>query len=401
MLHVTMSRHSNGSLITNLTTSIGQHKEEADTVLLGVSDSLLITAFSLILAIGVLGNSFVIYVFGYRRKRIGRTTTDWLILCLGITDFFSTIFNSSLFIYWTATAHRRWDFGYIGCKIIPAMGPILITASSGVILIFAIDRYVAIVNPFHGQLSLDVTAIACIVNIVLSILSYAHYIYMIEIKNGICVSRPVNDLNYGIPNCTLIILRLSVFASLFVFTSIRIFSKLRDNESSLSVKSKTQNDTNVLQLTPGTTATTTTTVTTSMKRKAKKIRQSNNIARVLITIGFVFILLVFPREIFYLAFNLSWLISDRGIQGTQWLLHMNSWLKVMHTANCCANVFIYAHMHSRFRRILLRYLLCCVGLRDEVSASYMTTVSRYNSMMTKTDRNHSYSRALYDEDTCL
>lgn len=321
----------------------------------------LIAAFALILVIGVLGNSFVMYVFGYRRKKIGRTTTEWLILCLGISDFISTIFNSLLFLYWTVTHHSRWDFGFIGCKIIPAIGPIFTTASSGVILIFAIDRYCAVVNPFKGELPIKTTLIAFGVNIVFSALSYAHYIYTIELNEcGRCQSPAVNDLGYGIPNCTLIILRLVIFASVFITTSVRIFSKLRRNENTSSAKSK-------------------------MTNKAKNSLQSRGIARVLFTIGFVFILLVFPREIFYLVFNMSWLTSEQGIRFNAVVLHINSWLKVMHTANSCANVFIYAHMHSRFRRITLRYMYCCLRWREEfvTSVPHTPTLAKYTSMTTR------------------
>ena len=341
------------------------------TIQLNISEWLLIGAFSLIIIIGVLGNSFVIYVFGYRRKKVKRSTTEWLILFLGITDFLSTIFNSSLFLYWTATRHSRWDFGYVGCKILPAIGPILITVSSGVILIFAIDRYVAIVQPFHGQLSLMTASVAIVINIILSILSYTHYIYMIDVKMGRCVSRPVNDLAYGIPNCTLIIIRLFVFASVFIFTSVRIFFKLRNNESTASVKAN------------------------SFYKGEKGHRQSKKIACVLFMVGCVFILLVFPRELFYLVFNMSWIISTQGIQNTRSLLHMNSWLKVMHTANCCANIFIYAHMHSRVRRIIFRR--CCGSWKEESSFSSETRVSGYNSITNKAEGNHEYTRALNDE----
>ena len=172
------------------------------------------------LIIGVFGNSFVIYAFGYRRRNVGRSTTEWLILLLGITDLLSTILNSSLYIYWTTTRHRQWIFGYIGCKILPAIGPILTTASSGVILIFALDRYVAIVRPFRGQLSSGAVSIAFMINMFLSALSYVHYIYYIELTRGRCSLKPPNHLPYGIPNCTLIIVRLTVFATVFVFTSV-------------------------------------------------------------------------------------------------------------------------------------------------------------------------------------
>ena len=354
------------------------------------SEYILVFVFSLILVVGVWGNALVIYVFECRRKKQAASTTEWLILILGVIDILSTVFNSSLFIYWTITKHRRWDFGYLGCKVLPAIGPILITASSGVILIFAIDRYSAVVNPFRGQLSLKVALYAILADIVLSILSYTHYIYMIELKDGRCVSRPVNDLQYGIPNCTLIILRLLVFLTIFVYTSVRIFSNLRVNESTI------RNRRMILIAAPRSCCSKGSggACKKARSRRQKKVRQSNSIARVLFMIGTVFIILVFPREIFYLVYNLSWILGKEGIGFSKWILHLNSWLKVMHTANCCANVFIYAHMQSKFRKIVIKYF-CCHIFRKKTKISLKRTTKNFShdiSMTMKTICKHEFSK---------
>ena len=112
--------------------------------------------------------------------------------------------------------------------------------------------------------------------------------------------------------------------------------------------------------------------------------QSKAIARVLFVVGLVFILLVFPRELFYLIINMSHLTSQRGIGINRLLLHINSWLKVMHTANCCANVFIYAHLHSRFRRIVLNTINCYASWKQDLPfVTFSGHLSRYNSMRTK------------------
>ena len=84
--------------------------------------------------------------------------------------------------------------------------------------------------------------------------------------------------------------------------------------------------------------------------------------RVLLTMGVVFILLVYPQEILNLTYTLSWIVhKDNGIDPVL-AFKLNKWLKLIRTANSCANIFIYAHMQSRFRRYILRIFYnvgCC------------------------------------------
>ena len=72
--------------------------------------------------------------------------------------------------------------------------------------------------------------------------------------------------------------------------------------------------------------------------------------------GLVFLLLVFPREALYLIYNLSWLTSTCGIKFTKEIVLANSFLKVLQTANSCANVFIYSHMHVYYRKQVLKVI---------------------------------------------
>ena len=130
---------NNGTL--NNTTNEVYFKNEY----ISIRDWILVIAFSLIISFGVVGNAIVCYVFGYKKKRHRRSTTEWLILYLGIIDLLASILNPPLYIYWTVTHYSKWHFGYLGCKILPVLGPIMTSASLGILLIFAIDRYLAIV----------------------------------------------------------------------------------------------------------------------------------------------------------------------------------------------------------------------------------------------------------------
>ncbi|XP_057300675.1 neuropeptides B/W receptor type 1-like [Hydractinia symbiolongicarpus] len=298
------------------------------------SEWLLVFAFIVIMVTGVVGNLLVCYVFGVKKKL--KSTTEWLILYLGVIDLLTSVFNPTLYIFWTLTHYSKWPFGYYGCKILPAIGPIMTAASGGVLLIFGIDRFLAIVTPFYGQLSFKMVTLANTINMLLSIASFVHYILVLKLSpdGNRCYVSGVQTLEYAVPNCSLILFRLVAFIVVFGGTNISIYLTLKRNQHT----------------------------STAIDLRLQRHAQSKRIMRVLVTMGIVFILLVFPRELFYLIYNLSWVNSSSGIGSSPTILQINSWLKVMHTANSCANVFIYAHMQTLYRKQILKFLQfmgCC------------------------------------------
>ena len=305
---------------------------------LTLKDYILVFAFGLICTLGVLGNALVIYVFGFRKNRTRhRSTTEWLILYLGIVDFLASLINPPLYIFWTVTHFSIWPFGAAACKFLPAFGQITITASSGILLILAMDRYCAIVMPFRGEFSFRTATIATVVNIVICFLIYAHYMHTLVIeKSGKCIIPDISVYSYSIPNCLFIILRLMIFACVFIFTNAMIFTTLRRQREELTIK----------------------------ELKVKRHREAQKIMRVLLVMGIVFVVMVFPRELFYLVYNISWIDSENGLNNPI-AFRVNSWLKVMHTANSCANVFIYANMHDVYREHVMRLFKCCRHQRPE------------------------------------
>ena len=308
----------------------------------------LIIAFGLIFLTGVVGNAFVIYVFGYKRKSRYRLTSEWLILYLGVVDFLSSILNPPLYIYWTYTHYKDWHFGDIGCKIIPALGPIMSSVSSGLLIIFAIDRYLAVVSLLKGSsLSWKTVTIAFFMDIILSICFYLYHISALKLspnsdKHGFsCYVPTVKTYYYSIPSCVLLIFRFLFFAVVFTFTTVKITQVLRRGHVSLLSKELQQ----------------------------RRLQNSKKTLNVLLTMGVVFFLLVFPKEILQLVYSLSWMIKETGIIHTSQLVEVNSWLKVIHTANSCANVFIYSQMHRVYRRQMSRFL-CPFGACKKVYIRY-------------------------------
>lgn len=297
---------------------------------LNTREWLLVTAFSLVFMCGVFGNSLVIYIFGYKKKSLHSSSTEKLIFYLAVIDFFASIFNPLLFVYLTITRYVKWHFGYIGCKVLPAFGPITTTASAGMLLLFAVDRYRAIVSPFQGELSPKSISIVTIIIIIVSILSNVHYVYSIEVTERYgCRVPSADNMQYGVPNCTITILRVFLFFIVFTYTHAQIFRTLkRRNRCS------------------------------PFGHDLAKQRefQSKQIIRCIFIMGIVHLLLVCPRDIMYLIYNLSWLVSTCGIRFSKEVVLVNVLMKFLQVSNSCANVFIYSHMHVYYRKHLFKVL---------------------------------------------
>ena len=75
-----------------------------------------------------------------------------LIYHLAVVDLLASIINPVLYLYWQVTFNRKWHFGYIGCKIIPALAKCCITISFGIILLITIERCVVICRPFQSKI---------------------------------------------------------------------------------------------------------------------------------------------------------------------------------------------------------------------------------------------------------
>ena len=298
---------------------------------ISIKDAILIVLFCLIFIVGVIGNAHVCFVFGFKKSR-GRTTTESLILYLGIVDLLASIFNPPLHVYWTATKHSVWHFGLIGCKIIPIIGPIMTCASAGILCLIAVDRFAVIVLPFRGQLSRVTVSRATIATLVLSTLMYIHYSYALTIDDflGVCMIEDISALSYMLPNITSIILKLLLFSLVFIVTNVMIFVSLEKQTNKLTLQ----------------------------KVRIKRLKENKRTMGVLHRMGLVFVVLIYPREIFQLYINFSWIIDMDGSDLTSDVLNINSWLFIMHASNSCANVFIYAHMHNIYRTQFLKIFSC-------------------------------------------
>ncbi|XP_054157274.1 G-protein coupled receptor 83-like [Oppia nitens] len=109
----------------------------------------IITIYSLIFVVSLLGNSLVIYVIVSKRRM--RTVTYWYIVNLTVADLLITMinlpFNTARIIL------ENWPFGQFMCQFVPFIQVCSVYASTLTMCIIALDRHQAILYPFGKRLS--------------------------------------------------------------------------------------------------------------------------------------------------------------------------------------------------------------------------------------------------------
>ena len=312
-----------------------------------------IISFSLICIFGLIGNSLVIYVYGFLwSKKFSKF--ERLMLLLGIFDLLASIINPGFFIYKITTNYSRWDFGKYGCTIIPALGPIFTNISLGIILIMAIDRDRAVATPFKKQFTVATIYKGFGITIILSIAVCIPYMLNLTLYEGkycgVWERGPMYDY-------FIIILFLTsdiVFIIIFGVSTVRMYLKLKQKYT-------------VNVLSPST----------------KRTKETNRILRLVIAMGILFSLCIFPRDLLHVSYHLSNLYPPR--MDTKKISRVNEILKVLHASNSCINVILYSVLNIRFRRELYHFIM---------KIPYFQTVFHYKGKPNESYMNNESSVAL-------
>ncbi|KAH3862659.1 allatostatin-A receptor-like [Dreissena polymorpha] len=103
--------------------------------------------FGLIVLLGLIGNSLVIFVILKNQQM--RSTTNILILNLAIADLCFIIFC----VPFTGTAYvlTIWPFGTAWCKIVQYVIYVCAYASVYTLVLMSLDRYLAVVHPIYSM----------------------------------------------------------------------------------------------------------------------------------------------------------------------------------------------------------------------------------------------------------
>ena len=303
-------------------------------------DYFLIVIFVAILVIGVLGNLLVCYFFKTSYKELNGMAL--LLFYLACIDLFSSIFNPILFLYWQITFHKVWDFGMVGCKVIPTSAKCLVTASLGIIWLITIERCIVISRPYTVHLKNKHINVSFLLILLFSVLCETPWVVHNEIPtNSTCNVPDLRVNSFFYPAVTIIILRDLIFIATFLITTVVIYRILYDKSSIKTLKEQ------------------------------KRLAKNKKIMRIILLLAIIFILLVFPREILHLIYMMSWKVG-KGFPYTHTLRNINSFLKILHMCNSVANIFIYAGLLGRFRNKLYAFINTMFG-RKFVSKTIKTS----------------------------
>eukprot|EP00794_Sanderia_malayensis_P011116 gene11116-12286_t len=301
----------------------------------------------MILVVGSVGNSVVCYVFGFKQRK-RRSVPETLFLYLGTVDLIASIVNPSLYIYWTVTEFKRWDFGIVGCKFLAPLAPISVTLSALLILIIAVDRYFIIVHQFGRNYSQRRIKFVALGALLVSICLYIPYIYYLDIDVYPCMIIDTSSPGFAYPTVAVLLLQDCGFICILIFTNVKVRRSLRQQKLSKFEHAF----------------------------EARRTRSNTRLTRILIAMSLVFCLLVIPRDILQSIFIISWL-NPPGVNYTPTIIQMNSLFKVMQTANSCVNVFIYSKMHRKFRGHLIR-MICGIFVRKSSNNAGLDSSYQYS-----------------------
>jgi len=291
-------------------------------------DIILIALITAIFCIGIPGNLFVIYVFGWRQRR-KRCRFKFLLLILGCVDLISLLLVPPSFFYLTVTKFKVWHFGNIACKILPSLMQVSISVSQGMLVLICYERYSAIVNPFHNKQISTFRIFAWLCNVVfMSVVFIYPYAYTFEVTRADPNKPPSCQPKSAKSNYLIASSCLQVFRDLLSVITMVILS-LKMNKALVDRNDETSWD------------------------RAKMSAKSRKLLR---TVVVVFTMLCLPVDLFhiiYYALVQFGFGADLALYTNTVLIPVNTTLNVLQISNSVVNVFIYSKMHVFFRKIVV------------------------------------------------
>ena len=287
-------------------------------------DYILISLHSLIFLVGTTGNFLVCKYFTLETKTLSQIRR-WIIY-LAVTDFLTSILDPAIFITLILKANKTDYGGVVGCKLIGPTEKVLKTISFSIVMIINIDRCISISRPYRSKLNSWKSNLILVAVLFISVTSNIQYFLRRYIdKNGICTDK--EDQKYLLPVVFTYSARDVIFLLIFVATILTVRHELVTKDTYSDI--------------------------VSISSKHERCRENHKVLRSLVTVSAAFIILVFPRDIFHIIAEASLALNPGdGFKPTDTLLDINSLLKFIQSINSVCNVFIYAKIHRRFRRLL-------------------------------------------------
>ncbi|XP_053144590.1 neuropeptide Y receptor type 2-like [Hemicordylus capensis] len=296
------------------------------TKILGVQ-IILIAAYSLIILLGFIGNSLVIYMIV--RYKTMRTVTNFFIANLALADLMVDTLCLPFTLAYTLL--DEWRFGAVLCHLVFYAQALSVHVSTLTLTVIALDRYRCIV--FHldsrisKKISFTIIAITWIVAAVLAspLAIFREYRYeeipYIDLRLAVCSEKwPSENRDATIYSLSMLLLQYVLPLSIICYAYIRIWFKLRSHISPIA-----RNDSHC------------------RRRKTTKM---------LVMVVVVFAISWLPFHIFQLASDLDLVLIFHEYKLLYTVFH------VVAMCSTFANPLLYGWMNKNYRNGFLMFFRC-------------------------------------------
>ena len=312
----------NDTYISNTTTMIASMiSDKPTTITLPPYNVVSMSVLVSLLIIGVFGNSLIIYVFAYKKRRQIKRFEKFLLL-LAVSDLMASLVIPMSFFYLTATDFKRWHFGETGCRIIPSLLQISITVSHGVLLLISYERYHSLVKPFNSRIGIFFIAGWLVAVVLLAVGLVSPYMMSLTVRQfgeyniQTCMPDAQEKINLLMLSSTLQVVRDFLAIGTMGFLNQRMTHALTKQENYINWKRD------------------------KMSQKGRKLLR---------LVIIIFSSLTLPVDLFQLVFYSLVMANVNLLPAFEALSHINTFFNILQTSNSMVNIFIYSRMHDMFQ----------------------------------------------------
>nr|QBL02602.1 neuropeptide-like GPCR [Tripedalia cystophora] len=285
----------------------------------------------MILIVGTVGNSVVLYTFGWR-KRKSMNNSKALLLTLGIFDLICSALIPVLMIVRTVGPQAAaFD---AGCRVLPLALTSSVTASQVMIIAICYDRYVAVRHPFRNRPMIPLIKKTVTASILLStVLCIPMFVDLMKhsfIEAFYCYRSFEKSRSFLLQSCVFLARDVNTFIAMafYIRGILRELGRTTD------------------KLPPS-----------SAQQCIRWRKRREHIKRLLAAVVTTFKLCIAPFDL-YIFFLMTFDFQDPGPNSWQKIVTGGSYLIVLQSANSAVNVFIYSAFHPDFTflRVMSRRL---------------------------------------------
>jgi allatostatin receptor len=290
--------------------------------------------FSLIVAVGFLGNLLVIVVIIMNQQM--RSTTNLLILNLAFADLCFIVFC----VPFTAAAYAlpQWPFGEVWCKIVQFLMYVCAYASVYTLVVMSLDRYLAVVHPISSMSVRNQTNTLRILVILWVIIVAGHipllFDYQVVAYDYFGEDRSTCISKYSAVN-NMLMLKI-FYASFFMFGYLLPLSLICVLYGFMLKRL-------LYGVVPG------------GSQRAESIRSKKRVTRMVVIVVAIFALCWLPIQVVFMVQNFGYYSDDISYIALQMVANCLAYM------NSCVNPILYAFLSDNFRRSFRKVLCCGAG----------------------------------------